>query len=201
MERRVLIAISSVRSSCCTAGRRMFVKPAPKPGRSSRDYSVRPGQHEHPAGTAARRQAAPRIETRWRRTPHRRPRRGSGRRTAERDVRVETRDVIAVFTNRGARLKSWRLKHYFDQQKQPQELVEHELASQPLPVHPEDRRRCGRPRRSTARLYTVSGAPHGADRLRPSISASNTATAPAFTRSRNSSSSRRRTSSRFARRS
>ena len=36
--------------------------------------------------------------------------------TAERDVRVETRDVIAVFTNRGARLKSWRLKHYLDQQ-------------------------------------------------------------------------------------
>src|ERR1700753_2748147 len=26
----------------------------------------------------------------------------------ERDVRVETRDFIAVFTNRGARLKSWR---------------------------------------------------------------------------------------------
>src|SRR5437868_15523516 len=32
----------------------------------------------------------------------------------ERDIRVETRDVIAVFTNRGARLKSWRLKHYLD---------------------------------------------------------------------------------------
>src|SRR4051812_39175258 len=36
--------------------------------------------------------------------------------TSERDVTVETRDVIAVFTNRGARLKSWRLKHYFDQE-------------------------------------------------------------------------------------
>src|SRR3954465_3734485 len=52
--------------------------------------------------------------------------------TAEREVRVETRDVIAVFTNKGARLKSWRLKHYLDQQKQPQELIEH-LPSQPLP--------------------------------------------------------------------
>src|SRR2546422_11581944 len=51
----------------------------------------------------------------------------------ERDIRIETRDVIAVFTNRGARLKSWRLKRYFDQDKQPQELVEHELPSQPLP--------------------------------------------------------------------
>ncbi len=32
--------------------------------------------------------------------------------TAEHDIRVETNDLIAVFTNRGARLKSWRLKHY-----------------------------------------------------------------------------------------
>ena len=47
-------------------------------------------------------------------------------------MRVETRDVIAVFTNQGARLKSWRLKHYLDQQRQPQELIEH-LPSQPLP--------------------------------------------------------------------
>src|SRR4051812_35216640 len=43
---------------------------------------------------------------------------------AERDVRIETRDIIAVFTNRGARLKSWRLKHYLDQKQQPQELLE-----------------------------------------------------------------------------
>lgn len=52
---------------------------------------------------------------------------------AERDVRVETKDVIAVFTNRGARLKSLRLKHYLDQQRQPQEIVENKIASQPLP--------------------------------------------------------------------
>jgi len=52
--------------------------------------------------------------------------------TAERDIRVETRDIIAVFTNRGARLKSWRLKKYLDQQKQPQELIE-QTPSHPLP--------------------------------------------------------------------
>ena len=52
--------------------------------------------------------------------------------TQERDVRVETRDVIAVFTNRGARLKSWRLKRYLDQERQAQELVV-ALDSQPLP--------------------------------------------------------------------
>ena len=53
--------------------------------------------------------------------------------TTERDIRVETDDVIVVFTNRGARLKSWRLKHHFDGQKQPQELVESEAAGHPLP--------------------------------------------------------------------
>ena len=41
----------------------------------------------------------------------------------ERDIVVETRTVRAVFTNRGARLKSWRLKTYLDLQKKPQELV------------------------------------------------------------------------------
>ncbi len=41
--------------------------------------------------------------------------------------------MIAVFTNRGARLKSWRLKHFLDSQKQPQELIEHDLPTQPLP--------------------------------------------------------------------
>jgi YidC/Oxa1 family membrane protein insertase len=57
----------------------------------------------------------------------------------ERETRVETHDVIAVFTNKGARLKSWRLKHYSDQEGQPQELVVHE-PSQPLPftVHVAD---------------------------------------------------------------
>ncbi len=42
---------------------------------------------------------------------------------AERDVVVDTKTVRAVFTNRGARLKSWRLKNYLDLDKHPQELV------------------------------------------------------------------------------
>jgi YidC/Oxa1 family membrane protein insertase len=42
---------------------------------------------------------------------------------AERDVVVETRTIRAVFTNRGARLKSWKLKSYLDLRKRPQELV------------------------------------------------------------------------------
>src|SRR5438874_823248 len=53
---------------------------------------------------------------------------------ADRDIRVETRDVLAVFTNRGARLKSWRLKRYLDASREPLELIATELtATEPLP--------------------------------------------------------------------
>jgi YidC/Oxa1 family membrane protein insertase len=80
--------------------------------------------------------------------------------TIERDVRVETADVIAVFTNRGARLKSWRLKHYLDQDKQPQELVV-SLVSEPLPfaLRVADE---GTSAILNSALYTASGAPSGA---------------------------------------
>ena len=54
--------------------------------------------------------------------------------TGEREIRVETRDVIAVFTNRGARLKSWRLKHFMDGNREPLDLVAADLeATHPLP--------------------------------------------------------------------
>jgi YidC/Oxa1 family membrane protein insertase len=54
--------------------------------------------------------------------------------TAEREIRFETDRVIAVFTNRGARLKSWALKRYLDTKGQPLELVPFELsATEPLP--------------------------------------------------------------------
>ena len=58
--------------------------------------------------------------------------------TAERDIRVETENVTAVFTNRGARLKSWKLKHYLDTQKQPQELIESEPQSLPFTLRTPD---------------------------------------------------------------
>ncbi|HEY2151771.1 MAG TPA: membrane protein insertase YidC [Vicinamibacterales bacterium] len=80
--------------------------------------------------------------------------------SAERDVRVETEDVIAVFTNRGARLKSWRLKHYLNAERQPQELVDHELASQPYPF---TLKTANDALTSTLNsgLFTVTGAPDG----------------------------------------
>jgi YidC/Oxa1 family membrane protein insertase len=53
---------------------------------------------------------------------------------AERDIRIETADVIATFTNVGGRLKSWHLKRYLDQNSEPLELVVTQLAdTQPLP--------------------------------------------------------------------
>src|SRR5262249_35873745 len=64
---------------------------------------------------------------------------------------------IAVFTNRGARLKSWRLKHYFDEKSQPQELVVN-LPNEPLPFSlraADDATTAA----LTSALYAVSGAP------------------------------------------
>lgn len=54
--------------------------------------------------------------------------------TAERDIRLETPKAVAVFTNRGARLKSWALKDYRDHEGDPLELVDQSIAAtHPLP--------------------------------------------------------------------
>ena len=51
-----------------------------------------------------------------------------------RDIRIETSHVTAVFTNRGARLKSWALKDYRDHNGDPLELVDASFGdTQPLP--------------------------------------------------------------------
>ena len=80
----------------------------------------------------------------------------------ERDLRVETRDVVALFTNRGGRLKSWKLKHYLDRRGDPLDLIAVDLAAtQPLPFS----LRAADDRTTTAlnsALYTVRGAPEGA---------------------------------------
>jgi YidC/Oxa1 family membrane protein insertase len=122
MEKRVLIAV--VLSFLVLYGyQALFVKPAPPP--KARTTTTLPAGKEaglsqsqaapsSPAGSSA----------------------GAGAPTAtpgvpkaliaadvERDVIVETGTIRAVFTNRGARLKSWRLKNYLDLDKRPQELV------------------------------------------------------------------------------
>ena len=165
MERRVLLAIFLAFLVLYT-WQALFVKPVPKPAAGvSRDDA--PSRRRRPPAAAAgagSRVAA--VSAGGRREAGRaaRARRSSATR-AERDVRVETRDVIAVFTNRGARLKSWRLKHYLDQQRQPQELVEH-LPSQPLPFTLRAGRRDDDATLNDA-LYTVSGAPTSASESSP----------------------------------
>ena len=79
--------------------------------------------------------------------------------TIEKDIRIETLDVVAVFTNRGGRLKSWRLKRYLDPDGEPLELVTTELAgSHPLPfsLRTTDDAVTGT---LNGALYTVRGAP------------------------------------------
>ena len=91
--------------------------------------------------------------------PRRRRRPRSSATRASATSASKPRDVIAVFTNRGARLKSWRLKHYLDQQKEPQELVATSLPRRAAAVHAARGRRAAATATLNSALYTVSGAP------------------------------------------
>src|SRR4249919_1965642 len=155
MERRVLLAIFLAFIVLYT-WQALFVKPVPKPAEGSATTTT--AATTGPAGIAP---AGTTAEDPGTVTPVAKTSTPLAAAlvadTAEREVRVETRDVIAVFTNKGARLKSWRLKHYLDQQKQPQELIEH-LPLQPLPFT----LRTSTDAVTTTLndgLYTVSGSP------------------------------------------
>jgi YidC/Oxa1 family membrane protein insertase len=151
MERRVLLAIFLAFLVLYT-WQALFVKPVPKPVQGAATTSTEASGAV--AGSAAPSSASAPLAPPKPATPLAAALVAD---TAERDVRVETRDVIAVFTNKGARLKSWRLKHYLNQEKQPQELIEH-LPSQPLPFT----LRAGSETTDATLndgLYTVSGAP------------------------------------------
>jgi YidC/Oxa1 family membrane protein insertase len=79
--------------------------------------------------------------------------------SAEREIRVETTDVIAIFTNRGARLKSWRFKEHRDSAGEPYELVLDETATAgtlPFSLRVDD---AALTKTLNQALYTVSGAP------------------------------------------
>lgn len=119
MERRVLLAIV-LAFLVLYVWQALFVKPAPKPATttiSTNSTTVpAPTTAVKPAPAVANTAAPPKSTTPLATA--------LVAATAERDVTIETRDVIAVFTNRGARLKSWRLKQHLNSQKEPQELVE-----------------------------------------------------------------------------
>jgi YidC/Oxa1 family membrane protein insertase len=130
MERRVLLAIFLC-FLVIYLWQALFVKPAPKPATQAASTTAaagaagqtkNAGAGSTPAQPPA---AAPEV------SPGATALVSEG---SERDVRVETNDVIAVFTNRGARLKSWQLKKYMDSEGKPVELVEHDLPpGNPLP--------------------------------------------------------------------
>ena len=155
MERRVLLAIF-LAFLVLYVWQALFVKPVPKPTLGEAP----------PASTAAASPAPPASAQLPAEAP---PASAAAAAPAaatlvgdatERDVRVETRSVSAVFTNRGARLKSWRLKRYLDGQRQPQELVETEAPGQPLPFSLRTPDAAVTATLNTS-LYAVANAPSG----------------------------------------
>jgi len=125
MERRVLVAIF-LSFIVLYAYQAFIVKPTPKPAKGSAAPTAATQTPSSGAASTTPAAQAPAVVA----AP---PAAAVVGESTERDVRIETPEVIAVFTNRGARLKSWRLKKYLDQAHQPQELIENQLATQPLP--------------------------------------------------------------------
>ena len=143
MERRVLLAIFL--SFLVLYGYQAFlVKPSPRTSTGSTGSNGSPGSSGSTSSPASGSNAGAASTT-----PGGTPVRAAGATLAatpapgstpvvgeaeERDVRIETAHLVAVFTNRGGRLKSWRLKSYKDIHGQPLELVATDLAtSHPLP--------------------------------------------------------------------
>src|SRR5258705_9081793 len=100
MERRVLLAIF-LAFIVLYAWQALFVKPVPKPAAGTTTSSTSPGRGATPATPPNGGASAPVAATN---VPPAAPSTAAAvvSEPAERDVRVETRDVIAVFTNRGA---------------------------------------------------------------------------------------------------
>src|SRR5437870_2014934 len=156
MERRVLLAIFLAFIVLYT-WQALFVKPVPKPVAKAPGATPSAAAGVATPGPSAATSAASAVAATV--PPASTPAAAAiVSEPAEREVRVETRDVIAVFTNRGGRLKSWRLKHFLDPGRQPQELVEHDVPTQPLPF---TLRASDDALTATLNgaLYAVSGAP------------------------------------------
>src|SRR4051812_39614765 len=115
MERRVLISIF-LSFLVIYAWQAIFVKPVPKPpaGAASTTKSGAengPGASSAGATTSTAVQQVPEAEKTVAVEPTSNSTVTIGE-TVEHDVAIETREFLAVFTNRGGRLKSWRLKRY-----------------------------------------------------------------------------------------
>ena len=134
MEKRVFLAIflslrrargvPGVLRAAADAARHRPQANAPRAARRPRS-----GRRRAPARELRRPRLAPTAGARSSPTP------------PARDIVVETDTVSAVFTTKGAALKSWKLKKYFDEQHQPLELVPQDLPDtlpRPLPLATDD---------------------------------------------------------------
>jgi YidC/Oxa1 family membrane protein insertase len=131
LERRVLIALF-MSFLVLYAYQAFFPGSKPKPATAPTGAAAPATAGSTGAGSAAEGTAAPGATTPG--EPAAAPAALVGE-SSERDVTIDTRHVIAVFTNKGGRLKSWKLKEYRDRNGDPLELVDSDLAaaSQPLP--------------------------------------------------------------------
>ncbi|MBS1817048.1 MAG: membrane protein insertase YidC [Acidobacteria bacterium] len=125
MERRVFIALFLSFLVFFTYQAIFPSKPTPKPGATpaAKTAAVNPEGSAQGATVPAEPTAAPGVAT-------------LVGEQAERTVTLETPHVIAVFTNRGGRLKSWKLKEYLDRSGRPLELIDQTIAgtgAHPLP--------------------------------------------------------------------
>src|SRR5262245_31144381 len=156
MERRVLLAIF-LAFLVLYVWQALFVKPVPKPGTGTTTTAAGNQTAGAPATTTAVAPTPPGAALNAEAPAAPAPAKALVGDSVERDIRVETQSVIAVFTNKGARLKSWRLKRYLDHEKQPQELVEL-TATHPLPFTLRTPDEAVNTTLNNA-LFTVSGEP------------------------------------------
>lgn len=134
MEKRVLIAV--VLSFLVLYLYQSFLAPPPpkpQPRPVDATATVEGGKAATPGSPAAgpAEQTQPKAEPVATAAPAPEARIGD---TEQREIVLDTRTVRAVFTNRGAHLKSWRLKNYRDDRGELVDLVpqQHESAVQPF---------------------------------------------------------------------
>jgi YidC/Oxa1 family membrane protein insertase len=122
MERRVLIAV--LLSFLVLYGYQALFPPPPEPT---------PAQSTSKAASAPK-AAAPAASNPTPSVQGAQPAEAVTPSVPARDIEIDNTDVHAVFTTRGAVLKSWKLKKYRDAQGQPYEIIAgHAPADSPLP--------------------------------------------------------------------
>ncbi|MGE5198057.1 MAG: membrane protein insertase YidC, partial [Rhodospirillaceae bacterium] len=157
MEKRVIIAVV-LSFLVLYAYQAMFAPPPPKPKAAQTELakgSAAPGAGQSaqpdasPGGAAAQAGGSPTVA----------PAPAAAIEVAdteERDITIDTDALHAVFTNRGATLKSWRLNHYKDKAGNPVDLVPQALPDEPKPFSIETGNAAVDARANTA-LYRVDG--------------------------------------------